>query len=1009
MMTLESLDRISSATAEFYAAQPQYGGGIMPKLRLSLACALLFAGAARALTLGPGETLDWDAATPASSEAIEVTGGTIIFNSSVTVNNNFYLGGEATVVINNDAMVRFAKTFYQTDPSGRLVMPCTFRFGSSDSAKFAFLPENAIAFAPDAVDAQLRLAGYASMLALPEKWNSPVPYAYGTNVLVCFYGGNMVTDAAWTLPEQTTIRMTSATNFPASTVITVPATATLQDRPAKFNPATNSGSGIDATGTNTHRTNDIVLAGGTFEVSTGSTHKYWGSFSGSGAIRIAGLNPDNADNTYKYFYGALTGLDAQSTLTIEQIKISNNNLNNGARLNSDFAGTVKLNFNASYNDIVSFGFQNPNTSGATNENWYVRALQGGSMIGPRNGEGGARLQFSARQHIHVSTLSGRLAIFATAVNNALNTDDLTVDTVADDTVIYVKNGIRLHFGTVGTGVKIRYMASPVSSNVIELASGTIEEISFLGTAAQQTKPVYLHGNVGLVTGPGKVIACDGSRVGFVASNATVEVNSGAVALGDETLLGSKPALWVDASDLSTYAPLYKSSYHDNGALHAPSTLLGADKPANVYTNDFPLIEKWYDKRPSQTLNFFWNNRWQDANTFYPQFYPFIIPNGLNGKPILSFGIHRDAGANGLSTEWTHIGNPGSSPGSENRRMHLMQSATEGHAVYIHSCVMVFGSERGGGRCIFGGYNGYVSNGAGVNTTHNPGCNDHFLRTGSGYGVENGIFQRKVEGTNTNLYETWVNGTSVVCTNTPMSGSWDVISFHTDKARTEGRAFRNIGAPADVNQSGGQDYAEILVFTNKLTEAERMGLEYYLSCKWGLESKQAAVAGTVTLGANAAVVGSLPGIAGAGSWTLRDYDEVTLDGQFTGTVAGPGTLKAGTPANVPTLSSAFTGELKLTGTPLAFTFANGAVTDAISTENGTVTIADGTAITLTCGSRPVSGSYPLVTAATLTAPAEMAVQLTGGDAAVSGVKARLAVTATTLALEIIPGGTVISIR
>ena len=171
-----------------------------------------------------------------------------------------------------------------------------------------------------------------------------------------------------------------------------------------------------------------------------------------------------------------------------------------------------------------------------------------------------------------------------------------------------------------------------------------------------------------------------------------------------------------------------------------------------------------------------------------------------------------------------------------------------------------------------------------------------------------------------------------------------------------------------------------------------------------EAKQAT-------GANASVIGSQLNIAGAGSWTLRDYDEVTLDGQFTGTVSGPGKLKAIDAANVPTLSSAFTGELQFvkTSTPLTFTFANGTVTDAISTENGTVTIPDEVTITLACGSRPMSGRYPLVTAATLTAPSEMDVQLTGDAAVINGVKARLAVTATTLAVEIIPSGTVISIR
>ena len=951
------------------------------------------------VTLGPGETLTWATDAPASGEAITATGGTIVFDADTQVTNNFYLGGEVAVTVNNDAMVRFTKTFYQTDPSGRLVMPRTFRFGSTDGNKFAFLPENAIAFAPGVQDAQLRLAGWTSMLALPDKWSNPIPYTYGTNVLVCFYGGNMVTDPVFTVPSNSTVRMTSLTNFPTTTVIKVPATATFQDRPARFNFTTCAGEGID-NNTTTVRSNNVVLAGGTFQIMTGSTHNYWGNISGTGTINVYNLWPGGGARTcYHYFYGDISGMDARSQLMIDQVNHEDGNMNNAARLNSDFPGTVKLNYNISTwidgngitrtsQDTVSFGFQVPGGSGLTNEYWHVGALQGGSIIGARNGEGGARLQFTAKHHIHIGRLSGKLALFATTAADRLNSNDLTVDTVADDTIIYVKNGLRLHFGTVGKGVKIRYMAQPVSSNVVEVASGTIEEITFL--ADLRSKPVYLHGNVGFVGGSGKVIAANGSRVGFVGAEAEVVVNAGSVALGDEELFGSKPALWVDASDLSTYAPLYKSSYHNNGTLHAPSTLLGADKPANVFTNDFPLVEKWYDKRPEQRLNFFWNDRWKyDDGTFYPQFYPYIVPNGLNGKPILSFGIHREAGSNGLSSEWTHVGSPGSANGSENRRMHLMQNpptgvVAEGHAVYVHSCVMVFGSERGGGRCILGGYKGNA--GTAIDGTHNPQCGDHFLRTGSGYGVENGIFQAKIEGAKTNVYETWVNGTSVICTNTPMSGSWDVISFHTDKAGDTGRAFRNIGCPDDTNQSGGQDYAEFLVYSNKLTTAERMSVEYYLANKWGLGGKQATTAGTVTVGAGASVVGSQPNIVGSGTWTLRTNDYAVLAGSFTGTVGG-------------------TGNLTVPGGNLSFTHANGAFAPALVAPDANLTFAAAPTVTVTTTSALPPGDYPLVQGKTLTGLTDCTLSHNIGG----GMKVKLVRTGDALLLRALPGGITVIFR
>ena len=983
------------------------------------AAALLAAAQARAdVTLGPGETLTWATDAPASGEAITATGGTIVFDANATVAHNFYLGGEVSVVINNGATVRFTKTFYQTDPSGRLVLSGPARFGSNSSSAYAFLPENAIAFAPDAANPNLDLVGYVSFLVLPEKWSSPIPYTLAKNVLLCFYGGNMVTDPVYTLPTNCTVRMTSPTNFPLTTVITVPATATFQNRPAKFNPETNAGSSVD-NDTTTVRSNTVVLAGGTLQIMTGSTHHYWGRVSGTGTINVDNTWPDgSARNCYHYFYGDISGMDARSQLTIDQVNHVSSSMNNGARLNSDFPGTVKLNYNImtwvdsagitrTSQDTVSFGFNNPNTSGSTNENWHVGALQGGSLIGTRMGEGGARLQFTAQHHIHVGTLSGKLALFATTAAGRLNSNDLTVDTVADNTIIYVKNGLRLHFGTVGKGVKIRYMADQVSSNVVEVASGTIEEITFL--ADLRTKPVYLHGNVGYVGGPGKVIAANGSRVGFVGAEAEVAVNAGTVTLGDEELFGAKPALWLDASDLSTYAPLYMSSYHNNGTLHAPSTLLGADKPANVYTNDFPLIEKWYDKRPEQRLNFFWNDRWKyDNSSFYPQFYPYIIPNGLNGKPILSFGIHRENDGNGLSSEWTHVGSPGSGKGTENRRMHLMQNppegvVAEGHAVYLHSCVMVFGSERGGGRCIFGGYNG--NTGTAVDNTHNPKCSDHFLRTGSGYGVENGIFQAKGSGASATLYETWVNGTSVVCTNTPMSGSWDVISFNTDNADTSGRAFRNIGCPDDTAKAGGQDYAEFFVFTNKLTAAERMILESYLAVKWGLTGKQAESPGTITLGANAAVVGSQPGIVGAGSWTTRTNDHVTLDGAFTGTIGGAGTLTAATGAQAPKLAPSFAGSLTVSGGDLSFTYANGAFTPALVAADADLAFPAAPTVTVTTGGALAAGDYPLVEGKTLTGLTDCTLVHDIGH----GMKAKLMRTNTSLVLRVIPSGITVIFR
>ena len=621
--------------------------------------------------------------------------------------------------------------------------------------------------------------------------------------------------------------------------------------------------------------------------------------------------------------------------------------NNGCRIGSDFAGTVRIRFiKEDKNDVVSFGFSVLGDSGKTNESWNVGAIEGGSLIGPRNGEGGARLQFLAKQHIRVGTLSGKLAVFASSTPN---TCDLTVGTVADNTEIYVKNGLRLHLGTVGKNVKICYMADQISSNVLEVVSGTVEEIAFL---ADTGKPVYLRGGVELISGLGKVVARDGSRIGFIAPESTVEVAGGVVTMDDGGLFDDLPALWFDASALSTYSPLFKEGYHSKLGI-LPSLLLGADKPANVYTNNFPLVEKWFDKRASQRLNFFWNNRWQDDNSFYPQLYPFIVPGGLNGKSYLSFGISRDTGIGG---EWTQKEDPNNLWSSEHRRMHLMQSATEGHAVYIASCVMVFGSSRGGGRCLLGGYNGYTQEGLGASDYGgiNPPCGDHFLRGGAEYGVGNSIFNSEKP------HKTWVNGNEIDSTKTGMSGEWDVISFNTYNGSC---AFRNIGSPAKVTQAGGQDYAEILVYTNVLTDIQRRLVETRLAAKWGLKAKQAEFStGSIVLAADATLEGWWPNVSGSGRLVFSENDDVTLGGGFAGLVAGAGNVSA---ENAPSLGSAFSGSLSVTGGELAFSYSGGIFAPALVAPNADLSFPDAVTVNLsTGGAKLAPGMYLLVSGKSL---------------------------------------------
>ena len=927
-----------------------------------VAAAVLCASLARAdINLGPGETLDWNANTPSADEKIIATGGTIIFNSDTEVVNNFYLGGEVTVAVNNGAMVRFCKTFYQTDPSGRLVMPRTFWFGSSDANRFAFLPENSIAFAQGATDAELRFTGRVSMQVLPDNWTDSVPYDYEANCEVCFYGVDMVTSSTFTIPEQTTIRMTSPTNISVATVITVPSNSALEDRPAIFDPATSTGSGIDDYSVTTEYRNDIVLNGGVFRVNTSSTHKYWGNITGSGSISIAGQwglsNPTIASH---YFLGDISGLDANSTLTIEE-GMNVEAYNNAARISSDFYGTVRLGYLYPTSvSTVSFGFSVPEGSGNTNENWRVGALRGGDAIGLRNGEGGARLQYYARQHIHVNTLSGKLAIYATATNGKFNTDDLTVENVADDTVIYVKNGLRLHFGTVGRGVKIRYMASPVSSNVVEVASGAIEEISFLSD--QRTTPLYLRGTVEKIVGTGTIIVADGNvRIGAADATVDVQVRGGTVTFGNgvnlDSVLGSRPALWLDASDTEKMTGTYNSGWADTDegrlVLGANPAITFNGNITATYTNGFPLIEKWFDKRPEQT----WTYGWQDrcvgyTETLYPLVYPYLVPNGLNGRAYMSFGKH---GTEDMPVEYGRSrANNKSDYRKECRRMPLMHDMADkdtpsGNAVNACATILVFGSQQGGGRAILGSYygNDRWSTGDG-----NYSCGANYLRGGTGYDAENALF---ASGTTKSA---WVNGENVDPAATSLNSGWQIISVTNQPA-----FWRSLGEGTmlvDASESGGQNYAEVISFTNAISAAERVAVENYLAMKWGLTGAIQAKC-SVTVSAGATVKGAIASVTGAGTWEL-DIPEsrVALDGSFAGAVSGIGDIAVTDAANLPSFAASFSGAAEVSGGNLSFTYANGAFAPALVSPNADLSFPAASTVTvMTNGAKLPAGDYTLV--------------------------------------------------
>ena len=186
----------------------------------------------------------------------------------------------------------------------------------------------------------------------------------------------------------------------------------------------------------------------------------------------------------------------------------------------------------------------------------------------------------------------------------------------------------------------------------------------------------------------------------------------------------------------------------------------------------------------------------------------------------------------------------------------------------------------------------------------------------------------------------------------------------------------------------------------------MSLENYLAAKWGLAGKQPA-SGTITLGANAAVVGSQSGIVGTGTWITRTNDYAVLNGSFTGTVGGAGTLTAAAGAQAPKLASDFTGSLTVQGGNLSFTYANGAFTPALVAADADLAFPAAPTVTMTTGGAIMPGDYPLVEGKTLTGL--VAEDCTLVHDVGHGMKAKLVRTNTSLVLRVMPSGITVIFR
>ena len=335
-----------------------------------------------------------------------------------------------------------------------------------------------------------------------------------------------------------------------------------------------------------------------------------------------------------------------------------------------------------------------------------------------------------------------------------------------------------------------------------------------------------HAKIGVTNNAVVNLVLDGGSVPtVVGGDGTIAV--GAADWADDV------GLWVDASqpyDTSTKGAPY---YAPPGVNRA-----GYDFGNIFFTNNYPLVEAWYDVRGTDRTWYFYNGRYYNGNQFtvFTHVYPYLAQGEFAGRTMsyMTFGVNGAA-----KSTWSNDGTDSPTVTSNmggNRRLYM-----EGMTVNPTAVIMVFGSQLGGGMAMLGG--------------------GKFTRAGRT--LADSVC--KTAPANTTI---WLDGEEIDPTTAHFNGGWQVVSVVGEAASTASK----IGENTAYQDAGGQNYGEILVFTNAVSDVRRRQVEAYLAKKWGVS----------TYGGEA-VAYPFRAEGRAGSITVRRGAPVELRGTFAGSL------------------------------------------------------------------------------------------------------------------------------
>ena len=324
---------------------------------------------------------------------------------------------------------------------------------------------------------------------------------------------------------------------------------------------------------------------------------------------------------------------------------------------------------------------------------------------------------------------------------------------------------------------------------------------------------------------------------------------------------NKVAHWFDASDAATIIK-YTYTKADSGL-------------RNNFEGRYPVVVGWTDHVKGYSDKFLYS---RDAiNGHWPYELPYLVEGGLNGKNYLSFGEYynnidmsqvdaQDCPAGVHISRWLQFVGPSTTAVVGNKKPTGSYTLLTG----CKYCIMVFGSQFGGGKSILGDQEDKGSPRTTGNMARGDSLITHNWFAYTGYSIT-------------------VDGMLAKTTDKP-SGGWQIVSLDMSATNTVldclGGHFVTKSTDAglltgrSLQMTGGQNYGEILFFDEVPTAAERAACEQYLAKKWGLQCPEWDA--------------SFTELSGGGPVSLADgvnsgrtgVEEVTVAGNYFGTLTVP---------------------------------------------------------------------------------------------------------------------------